>query len=287
MQIGVDIGGTKIEAALVENGRVLKKARRMTEAEKDRDAVLANLVNAISEVFSPEVEAIGVGVAGPVDPKKSILTQSPHIPCLMGFGLKEFLMEKFKVKVAIDNDARMFTLGVLEFEYPGVKNLVGLTLGTGVGGTAVVNGKMEENPRDTSGEIGHLIIEERGRLCACGSRGCLEAYTSGGAIEARYMELGGEALDTKSIAERATKGEGKARQVWEEAGLYLAKGFVRIARKYRPEVIVVGGGVAEVEEVLRIAMMEFRKIMPEAKVKIAKSKLRDASLLGAARFAVG
>ncbi len=287
MQVGVDIGGSKIEAARVEDGRVLKKARRLTEAEKGRDAVLNNIIDAIAEVFSRDVDAIGVGIAGPFDSKKQVMTQSPHIPCLVNFPLKNFLEEKFKVKVAIDNDARMFTLGVSEFEFRGANSLVGLTLGTGVGGTAIINGRMEDNPRDTSGEIGHIIIEEHGKPCACGARGCIEAYTSGGAIEARYKELSGRSLDAKTITGRARDGESKAKQVIEEAGYYLAKGFVKILEKYRPEVIAIGGGVAEAEDMLRVAKMEFKKMRPGAKVRIAKSKLMDASLLGAARFAAG
>lgn len=285
MQVGVDIGGSKIEAALVDGNKVLKKVRRLTEAEKGIEIVLNNIANAIADVFTAEVEAIGVGVAGPVDPTKSVMTKSPHIPCLVEFPLKVFLEKKFKVKVAIDNDARMFTLGVSEFEYAGVKNLVGLTLGTGVGGTAVIDGKMEDNPRDASDEIGHLVIEEHGRRCACGARGCIEAYTSGGAIEARYRELGGGPLDVKAIAERVARGDDKAKQALEDAGYYLAKGFVKILEKYRPEVIAIGGGVAEAEDIIRIAKREFRRMRPDAKVKISKSKLEDASMLGAARFA--
>lgn len=285
MQVGVDLGGSKIEAALIENDRVLKRARRRTEANKGRDVVLNNIADAIAEVFTKGVNAIGVGVAGPVNPVRSVMTQSPHIMCLVDFPLKDFLGKKFRVKVAIDNDARMFTLGVLEFEYPGIRNLVGLTLGTGVGGTAVVDGEMEKNPSDTSEEIGHIIIEKGGRRCACGARGCLEAYTSGRAIEKRYHELSGISLDAKAIAEKADGGDDKAKQSIEEAGHNLARGFVRIMKKYSPEVIVVGGGLAEAEDILLIADREFRRMRPDAKVKIVKSKLRDAPLLGAAKFA--
>ncbi|MEE8167420.1 MAG: ROK family protein [Candidatus Hydrothermarchaeales archaeon] len=287
MQIGVDIGGTNIEAALVERGKVTKKAKRNTEADKGRKVVLKNIVDVIAEVFTTSVEAIGVGIAGPFDQKKFVMLQSPHIPCLVNFPIKDFLEETFKVKVAVGNDARMFTLGVYEFEYKDVKDLVGLTLGTGVGGTAIIDGKMEENPRDTSGEIGHIVIKKNGRRCGCGARGCIEAYVSGSAIERRYKALSGKSLDAEAIADNAVKGDKTAKWVIEEAGIQLVKGLTKIVEKYRPMVIVIGGSVANTEDILEIAKKEFRKLMPDAKVKVEKSRLKDASLLGAAKFAEG
>ncbi|MFQ5815242.1 MAG: ROK family protein [Candidatus Hydrothermarchaeaceae archaeon] len=285
MLVGVDVGGTKIEVSLVKGDKVVKKTRRQTEADKGSDAVLNNIADAIVEVFSDDVEAVGVGLAGPFDPEKGVMIQSPHISCLVGFPIGDHLEERFKVRVAVDNDARMFTRGVLEFEYKGVRNLVGLTLGTGVGGAVVTDGKMEENPRETSEEVGHMVVEEGGRNCACGGRGCIEAYASGRAMEERYMELTGESLDAKSIVEKADGRDEAAKRVVEEAGAYLARGFAAIVDKFKPEVIAIGGGVSEATALLRIARVEFDKLRLNVRVRIEKSRLKDATLLGAAWFA--
>lgn len=285
MLMGVDVGGTKIEVALVKGDKVVKKTRRQTEADKGSDAVLNNIADATAEVFSDDVETMGVGLAGPFDPEKGVMIQSPHISCLVGFPIRDHLEERFKVRVAVDNDARMFTRGVLEFEYKGVRNLVGLTLGTGVGGAVVIDGKMEENPRETSEEVGHMVVEEGGRNCACGGRGCIEAYASGRAMEERYVELTGKSLDAKGIVEKADGRDEAAKRVVEEAGAYLARGFAAIVDKSRPEVIAIGGGVSEATALLRIAWAEFDKLRPNVRVRIEKSRLKDATLLGAAWFA--
>jgi glucokinase len=284
MLVGVDVGGSKIEAALVDGDKIIKKARRATEADKGKNTVLSNITDAIAEIFSGEVEAIGVGLAGPFDPEAEVLTMSPHIPCLIGYPVKTYLEGQFKVKVALDNDARMFTRGVHEFEYNDVKNLVGLTLGTGVGGAVIIDGILQDNPRDTSEELGHMVIVKDGRRCACGEHGCIEAYASGGAVESMFNELTGISLEAKTIIELAS-GDKEAKKVIEAAGVHLAKGFAVIVDKYNPEVIAIGGGVSEAKELLRIARLEFGKMRPYALVRIEKPKLKDASLLGAALFA--
>lgn len=279
MQVGVDVGGTKIEAALIEDLNILRKVKRKTEAEKGKEAVLKNIVASINEVFSPSVTAIGVGIAGPTNPDKGVLLESPHIPCLVNFPLRDFLEKEFKAKVVVDNDARMFTLGEYDLYR---KNMVGLTLGTGIGGAAVVDDVMEANPKTAGEEIGHLKIVENGRRCSCGARGCLEAYASGSAIEKRYREFAGKKLTAKEIAEKAAKGNKVAGKVVEEAGKYLGRGLVKILERHSPDVIVIGGSVSNTIGLIETAIEEFKKIKPEAKVRIEKSKMRNAALSGAA-----
>lgn len=266
--IGVDVGGSKIEAALVSDWKILKKVKRKTEAEKGRGAVLKNIISAIEKVFDSSVSAIGIGIAGPVNPKKSVVVQSPHIPCLVNVPVKKILEKTFKVKVVLDNDARMFTLGAHK-NYK-AKNMVALTLGTGVGGAAILNNKLEKNPRKADEEIGHMVINKNGRRCACGARGCLEAYVSGEAIELRYERLTGKKASAKEIADAARKRDKTAEKVIKEARDYLAKGLSIIVEKYNPEIIVVGGGVSNI-----------REIFPDSEVKLVKPK-QNLALLGAA-----
>ncbi len=266
--IGVDVGGSKIEAALVSDWKILKKVKRKTGAEKGREAVLKNIISAIEKVFDSSVSAIGIGIAGPVNPEKSVVVQSPHTPCLVNVPVKEILEKTFKVKVVLDNDARMFTLGAHRIY--GAKNMVALTLGTGVGGAAIVNNKLEKNPRNAGEEIGHMVVEKNGRRCACGARGCLEAYVSGEAIELRYERLTGKKASAKKIADAARKGDKTAEKVIKEARDYLAKGLSMIAEKYNPEIIVVGGGVSNI-----------REIFPDSEVKLVKPA-QNLALLGAA-----
>ncbi len=266
--IGVDVGGSKIEAALVSESKIVKKVKRKTEAAKGREAVLKNIISAIGAVFEPSVSAIGIGIAGPVNPEKSVVVESPHIPCLVNVPVKEILEKTFKVKVALDNDARMFALGAHRIY--GARNMVALTLGTGVGGAAIVNNELEKNPRKASEEIGHIIIKKNGRRCACGARGCLEAYVSGETIALRYEHLAGKKASAKEIAEAAKKGDKTAKKVIKEARDYLGRGLSMIVKKYNPEIIVVEGGVSNI-----------REIFPDSEVKIVKSK-QNLALLGAA-----
>lgn len=266
--IGVDVGGSKIEAALVSELKIVKKVKRKTEAAKGREAVLKNIISAIEKVFDSSVSAIGIGIAGPVNPEKNIVVQSPHIPCLVNVPVKEILEKTFKVRVALDNDARMFTLGAHRIY--GAKNMVALTLGTGIGGAAIVNNKLEKNPRTAGEEIGHITIEKNGRRCACGARGCLEAYASGEAIALSYERLTGKKASAKEIADAARKRDKTAEKIIKEARDYLAKGLSMISEKYNPEIIVVGGGVSNM-----------REIFPDSEVKLVKSR-QNLVLLGAA-----
>jgi predicted NBD/HSP70 family sugar kinase len=196
------------------------------------------------------------------------MVQSPHIPCLVNVPVKEILEKTFKVRVALDNDARMFALGAHRIYR--AKNMVALTLGTGIGGAAIVNNKLEKNPRTAGEEIGHVTIEKNGRRCACGARGCLEAYASGEAIALRHEQLGGKKASAKKIADAARKGDKTAEKIIKEARDYLAKGLSIIAEKYNPEIIVVGGGVSNI-----------REIFSDSEVKLVKSR-QNLVLLGAA-----
>ena len=266
--VGVDVGGSKIEAALVFESTIVKKVKKKTEAWKGREAVLKNIISAIGAVFDSSVSAIGIGIAGPVNPEKSVLIESPHIPCLISVPVKETLEKTFKVKVALDNDARMFALGAQRIYK--ARNMVALTLGTGVGGAAILNNKLEENPRNASEEIGHMVIKKNGRRCTCGARGCLEAYVSGEAIAVRYKQLSGKKASAKEVAQMARRGDKTAKKVIREARNYLARGLLMIVEKYNPETIVVGGSVSNI-----------REIFPDSEVKLVKAR-QNLVLLGAA-----
>jgi len=291
--IGVDLGATKIATGLVnQKGKVVKKVKIATEAEKGIDKVVENVVFSIEQVAPEKVSKIGLACAGQIDIKKGVIVYSPNlkwkrIPLVRLISQKiekELAWEDFKI--FIDNDANCFTLAEAIYGAArGKKYVVGLTLGTGIGSGIVINGKIYHGQTFAS-EAGHMIVEPGGRECACGRKGHLEAYASGGAIERKYKELTGrKKIATDIEIEALQNKESEAFQIYQEAGKYLGIGLANIASILDPEIIVLGGGLARSDLLIDKAKVEFEKeiFFRDKATKIIKTKLGDdAGIVGAA-----
>ncbi|MFA6215313.1 MAG: ROK family protein [Patescibacteria group bacterium] len=285
--IGVDIGATKIAAALISEGKIVKKTIQPTEAKKSPAIILANIKNAIREIYSPAARGIGIGIAGAISQQNGLVISSPNFSKnFKNIPLQKIIEQAFKKPVLINNDARCFTLG--EAVHGAGKNyrfIVGLTLGTGIGGGIIIDKKIYSGSLGLAGELGHINIIQAGRKCSCGQKGHLEAYASGRAMIKLYKELTGRTKDTFIIEKLALQKDKKALAVFKIMSRALATGLATIINGLNPDIIILGGGISKVPLLIKAAVKLAKKqvVYPElAQTKIVTSRLKEnAALLGA------
>ncbi len=250
--MGLDIGGTKLAAGVVdEGGRVHSFLVEPTRAEEGPEAVLTRLFELgrrSAEGF--KVRRAGVACGGPLDAKRG--TVSPlHLPGWEDVPLRSRAEEAYGVPVALENDATAAAAGEHRFGAgAGTEHMVYLTLSTGVGGGAVIDGRLFRGSAGNGGEFGHITVDWRGRPCrGCGRRGCLEAYVSGTSIGERAREAGLQTSSAEEVAAAAPR-DAVAEAVWEETIEALACGLTSIVNLFEPELVVLGGGVTRAGEQL-------------------------------------
>jgi len=279
--IGVDIGGSNIKAGLVLKGSIIKRYSVKTESEKGKKVVIENIIKAIMGVFTSNVLGIGVGSPGPSDYKKGIIIGPENVP-LKNVNLKKILEKKFNVPVFLDNDANCFVLG--EAVYGSGKKsdvVIGLTLGTGVGGGIVVNKKIFHGHLN-AGELGHMSIKHDGVKCNCGNVGCIEEYASTRGIMRTAKGL--KAKTPLEVYNLALKGNKKALNVFDKTGFYLGVTITNLIAVFDPEVIIIGGEISKSFKFFSKSMKDTIKerSFVNKNPKIVKSKLKGAAILGAA-----
>jgi len=303
--IGLDIGATKIRGGLIEKKpsfassklrkgkkKIIKRIELPTQAKKTKQIVLKNIFHAVEGLWTKNIEAIGIGVAGQVDYKKGLVLRAANFsPSFSNVPLGKILNRKFKVPVFIDNDAHLFTLAESVYgEAQKHKFVIGITLGTGIGGGIVINKKIYRGMNNAAGEVGHMIIDTsslKTKLrCGCGKGNHWEAYASGQAMVKLYKHFTGRNQNTFKIEEEAKGGGEIARTVINIMVDFLAQGLANIIHILNPEIIAIGGGLSRVDILISPAIYETKKLLlyPSlAKTKIVKSKLgQDAGILGAA-----
>lgn len=309
--IGIDIGGTKIAAALVtSSGKILTRAKSSTPPNAKGHDILKTILKTIDELrYEYPLEklgGIGVGIPGIAAPRTHEIIVTPNIK-LAGFPLKNELAKRFKTKVVIDNDVNC---GLLGEQWLGsarkIKNVIGLFPGTGIGGAIVIDGKLFAGSHGAAAELGHMIMDLNGPLCSCGNHGCLEAFASRWAIQRdiRAAIKSGK----KSIITQMTKGDltvikSKALKealrrkdpvvtgIMANTANVLGRACVSINHIFNPEIIVLGGGVIEacgdflLPRIAKIVKDDpfFKKFKP---CKIVAAELEDnAVILGAVALA--
>jgi glucokinase len=296
--IGIDIGGTKIAIGLVDGkGSVIKKVQYETVRNKSFQDAVDKIIIGLKKLGVKKVGRIGVGIAGQIDSGSGIIVHSPNIPSWKNVPVistienkvgREF-KKKINFKVKIANDANCFVLGEAKYGAgKDLKNVLGLTLGTGLGGGLIINGKIYKG-QGYAIEPGHFIIEEEGRKCSCSMRGCLENYVAGRAIEDEYYKRAKKRLSAIEIEKEAIK-EGrksKAHNVYKEAGKYLGIGISNLVNILDPDVVIIGGGLGRSDLLFKEAKKEASKniFFKKRKVNIKKAKLgHDAGIVGAAEL---
>ncbi len=268
MIIGVDIGGTKVAAGLVDAaGEISHKTRVPMVVTADAEKGFAAVEAAVSAIFdgAPEVRSavkgIGICSPGPLDPKTGVVLNPPNVPCWRNFPLAAATERAFGVKARVDNDANAAGLAeVLWGAAAGYRNVFYATLGTGIGTGIVFDKRIYHGRTGSAAEGGHVTIDYHGPLCGCGKRGCIEALCSGPAIALRargmlaanggskILELaGGDPAQVRAeyVGQAWREGDALARRVLEETAHLLAIWLGNIVDLLEPDVMVVGGGVAE------------------------------------------
>ena len=307
--IGVDLGGTGIKAGVVnEKGEILSKGSTPTMAERPYQAVIADIatlcktVAADANITVEDIEAIGVGVPGICDPKTGIIPKCTNLGWFDVPFVSE-LQSHIAKPVIVDNDAPV--AGFAEYiagVSAGTHSSVFVTLGTGVGGGIIMNGRPYSGAHGVGSEIGHMNIAMGGEECTCGNKGCFERYASATSIirDAKravaenpdsviMQKCGGdvEKINAKIVIDAAKEGDAVGKQVFDGYVNGLAHGLVNLINVIDPEVIVLGGGVSMAGEFLLNAVREamkpliFFKSMPYADVKLATLGA-DAGIIGAA-----
>ncbi len=303
--IGVDVGATKTTAALVdEQANILNLNRKSTPTESSK-ILVRNTIELIEEIFNvskacvKNILGIGLGVAGLMDFQKGIVVFSPNLP-LRNLPLRDIVHHHFNVPTFLDNDANVAAMGEKFFGVGReVSNLVCLTIGTGIGGGMIIDDRVYRGAGGSAAEIGHMVIDPDGPPCGCGNRGCLEAFASGTAIARRAREVVNEEsiifrlirgkiedISAEVVVHAARKGDSLAKRILREVGEALGVGVANVINIFNPEMIIIGGGMAEIEELLTTARAEIsrRALAPNLKmVKIVGASLRtNAGVLGAA-----
>lgn len=293
--IGIDIGGTKIAAGLVSlKGKVLRKEKLPTS--KNVSENIRNIIFLIDRIRKGKVYPVGIGIAGQIDIKKGRVIYSPNLPAWQNVTILKKIKKNLEAKFAtpyqrikIDNDANCFTFAEWKLCYPKVKNLIGITLGTGIGSGAIVDGKLYHGEAFAP-EIGHTVIEIGGRRCACKKLGHFEAYSSGRAIEKQYFSLTGQKLQATEIEKRVFLGDLNAKAVYRKAKEYLAVGLANVICNFDPEIIVLGGTIGVKSKLLYLGLENLIKknlFLKGKKIRVVKTKLgEEGGLIGAAVLAM-
>jgi glucokinase len=290
--IGVDVGGTKtLSAVLTRDGAIEARVERHTIVSS-QDALLAELDSAIDELRAahPDAAAIGFGIPSRIDQRTGRAIASVNVP-LADFDFRDRMRERHGLPVAIDNDGN--AAAIAEWKTGagrGASDVVMLTLGTGVGGGLILNGRPYRGATGSGAELGHIVVDFDGPPCACGGRGHLEAVASGKAASLVAQELYGADADSHELVKRAEAGESKAIEALAQIGRFLGAGLATFVNIFEPELIVIGGGFGRESEVLlgpaREVLARDGLVPGSETVKIVEAQLgAEAGVIGAGMIA--
>ncbi len=256
LSIGIDVGGTNIRVGVFSGEKLLEQYRVEKNLNLMCRKLLPEHVNVeIIRIFAdevtflmnkyPEVNAIGVGFPGFIDPATHILAQSPNLPGLKNINLAQELSQQLGKKVIVENDANAAAYGEYCLAGMPLGGLIYLGLGTGVGGGLIdANGKLYVGQHGCAMEVGHIIIEPNGRQCGCGNKGCMEQYASASGVAISYFNITKQKLNAHEIADLANGGDKSAIAAYETAAMALAQALANIVKVVDVSNVVIGGGVA-------------------------------------------
>ncbi len=317
-RIGVDLGGTKISAAVVdESYRIIAKTTCPTEANRPADEITASIVSLCRDaagqanISFDKIESIGIGIPGAIDPRMGMIEYSCNLPTYLSYPIVEKIRELTgKSEIFIDNDANAAALGeVAAGAAKGASSAVMITLGTGVGGGIVIDGRILPSFNGAGGELGHTVIVHGGAPCSCGRRGCFEAYSSATSLvrmtRERLRELktanipslmldtcsgDPEKADTRTAFDASKQNDPEAVRLIGEYTEYLACGIINLINTFQPEVFLIGGGLSGEGDYLLAPLLpiiereQYTHTYPKSKQTVIKIATlgNDAGIIGAA-----
>jgi glucokinase len=293
--IGIDLGGTNLKIALFDNRLRFKERMFFSTSEFSLpESIIDKIAEAIFEILDEnklkksDILGVGLGLPGPIDVKKGVAHFFPNIPGWIDVPIQRILQKKTGLEVRIDNDANLMCLAEFKLgSAKGAQNAVCLTLGTGVGGGLIIEGKLYRGSSYAAGEIGHMPINFKGPACNCGGVACLEAYIGNHRIASVVKKVFKKDIPLEQLSRMAAKNDLRAVKIWEEVGAQLGLALVSVVNLLNPDRIVIGGGVANAGKVLFSKIEEViitrAMVVQASKVKVFKAKLgNDAGMLGAA-----
>ena len=311
--IAIDLGGTKIAVGAISHKyQILAREYHLTLADEGVEAVINRIVLVIEQIIGPrdtdlkQLYGVSIAAAGAIDSPRGIITFSPNLPGWHDVPLRDIVSERLGIKTWLINDTNAAALAEHHLGIgKGIDNLIYLTVGTGIGGAIILDGKLYTGVCGSAGEIGHMTIDTNGLRCKCGNIGCLETLASGSAIAREAIEhisrgersslteiVAGkiENITAKEAAMAAQRGDSLAEDVIGRAATYLGVGLVNLVNIFNPEMIIIGGGVANMGDLL---LNPARQVVRERAFPVSAAAVRivtaqfgdDAGLLGAAFFA--
>ena len=291
LSVGIDVGGTYAKIALVTPaGDIVRSVSIPTDPRRAPAEFVRHVAGALK---GWRYDSLGLGVAGGLDADTGTLLFSPNLKRWIGFSFKREFERRLKIRAVADNDANVAVWGgyaVALKKKP--RCVVGVTLGTGVGGGLIIGGKLHRGATGGAGELGHQIIVAGGALCHCGRRGCLEAYAGTYGLQRlarRLMRRPPSPLTPKALADAARAAAPGARQVWREAGTLLGVGLANTVMLLNPDAVILLGGVARagdliLDPVRRVfAAQPFRE--PFEALELSMPPEREWGCVGAALLA--
>lgn len=271
--IGVDLGGTNVRVGKVMDNKLAKHTRRSISSDKAEEVVLQEIIDSINEVFDADAAGIGVGVPSVVDVDKGIVYAVENIPSWREVHLKDELEEVFKVPVFVNNDANCFALGEYYFgkaKLKGLRDIVALTIGTGLGTGVIINGKLYSGHNCGAGEMGHVAYKDK----------TIEDYCSGQFFIHQHN------TDGAAVSAAAAKNDPGALALMDEFGGHVGQAVMNIMYAYDPQMIVFGGSVTKsyhfFEKAMLEKMKEFNYMHAVERLQIERTESPDIPILGAA-----
>lgn len=294
--VGIDVGGTNVKLGLIDaRGRIVARSRLVTKSfGRNKAKLITALCGEIKELISQKkltkkrVAGIGFGLPGLIDPKKGVVKFLPNIPGWKNVPLKSLVQKQLRIPTFLENDVNLITLG--EWKYgagKGYKNLLCMTLGTGVGGGLILNNELYRGEGYAAGEVGHMPLNETGPACNCGGFGCFERYVGNKVLSKKASKIFKiKNMNPPDVTVLAKQGNARAFQFWEETGTHIGNALVGVINLLNVRLIIIGGGVSNnfsymsptIRKVIRRRAMKVQASM----VKIVRSKfIDDAGLIGA------
>jgi glucokinase len=271
MTIGVDLGGTNIRAGIEQGGEIIKPRKELFNTKLSLPETLCQLTEFIRPLIQPGVNGIGIGVPSVVDVERGIVFNAVNIPSWKRVPLKDILEGEFEIPVSVNNDVNCFTLGEHQFgTLRGLKNVVGVSCGTGLGAGIIINNQLYNGNNCGAGEIGLLPYLDHN----------IEYYASGNLFHTRYH------ITAEEAHKRALNGDDKALVYWSEFGVHMAAAIKSTMYTYDPEAIVLGGSLSKAyhlfKDSMQTTLMDFTFPQSIKRLKIYQSQNEHITLLGAA-----
>ena len=307
LAIGIDLGGTQARVALVSGGTVIRRTAERTEVAGGPSAVLKQFERMISDVCSRDevarLSGAGISAPGPVDTESGTVLHIPTLPGWEDFPLRDFLASKLGLPVVLENDGIAAVYGEWKFGAgQGLRHLVFVTVSTGIGGGAVVDGRLLHGRRGMAAHVGHFRMAPEGPKCSCGATACFEAFAAGTALTRRAREAGRDGkgylaqlaaqqeIGAPDVANGARAGDPDCIALIAQEADYLGQGLTGLIHLFSPEKVVMGGGVSNAFDLMSEkihAVIRRDAMQPFKDVAVVPAQLGDnAGLVGAAELSL-